>query len=484
MYNTYIPLLTYAHANGAAGSKVIPGLAEGLPKITNGGKTYTLILRKGLKYSDGTPVKASDFASAVERLFKLNSGGSSFYTDIVGAEKFAETKTGGISGIKTDDKTGKIVIDLTKPRGTFTNELALPFVAPVPAGHAGQEPHRRPAAGHRPLRDHQVRTRAAAGPTPATRSGRRPTQADARTARAATSTRSRSRSSATTRPRSTKSNGARPTGCRPAARRPLRQSQGKYEGTQFRVEPTISTYFFWMNTTKPPFDDLKVRQAVNYAVDPEALERIYAGQLAADPADPAAGDARLQDVRALPAQHGQGEAADREANPSDRNITVWTDNESPNNEAGAYYQGVLERTRLQRQAEDNQRRQLLHGDRQRIDARPRHRLGRLVRGLPAPERLLPAAAGRRKHPADQQHELLADRRPEAEREDRQARRSNSSGPSRKPNTRHSTRNTWNRRRGCPTGTGRSRPSSPATIDLDKVIFNPTFGHDLTSFQFK
>ena len=42
----------------------------------------------------------------------------------------------------------------------------------------------------------------------------------------------------------------------------------KYEGSQFRVEPTVSTYFFWMNTTVAPFDDLKVRQAVNYAIDP------------------------------------------------------------------------------------------------------------------------------------------------------------------------------------------------------------------------
>ncbi|HEY5053581.1 MAG TPA: ABC transporter substrate-binding protein, partial [Solirubrobacterales bacterium] len=97
-YDTYIPLLTYAHASGAAGSKVIPGLAKALPKITNGNKTYTLFLRPGLKYSDGTPVKASDFTYAVERVFKLNSGGSPFYTDIVGAEKFAETKKGGIPG--------------------------------------------------------------------------------------------------------------------------------------------------------------------------------------------------------------------------------------------------------------------------------------------------------------------------------------------------------------------------------------------------
>ena len=76
MYDTYLPLLTYAHANGAAGSKVVPALAESLPKITNGGKTYTLTLRKGLKYSDGTPVKASDFKSTIERLFKISSPGS------------------------------------------------------------------------------------------------------------------------------------------------------------------------------------------------------------------------------------------------------------------------------------------------------------------------------------------------------------------------------------------------------------------------
>ncbi len=55
--------------------------------------------------------------------------------------------------------------------------------------------------------------------------------------------------------------------------------KSKYEGTQFRVEKTISTYYFWMNLNKPPFDDLKVRQAVNYAVDPAALERIYVGSL-------------------------------------------------------------------------------------------------------------------------------------------------------------------------------------------------------------
>src|ERR1700712_1787792 len=50
MWNTYIPLLTYAHASGKAGSEVIPGLAKALPKVSDDGKTYTLFLRQGLKY--------------------------------------------------------------------------------------------------------------------------------------------------------------------------------------------------------------------------------------------------------------------------------------------------------------------------------------------------------------------------------------------------------------------------------------------------
>src|SRR3954451_8451311 len=49
----YTGLVTYAHASGQAGGQVIPGLATGLPKISDGDKTYTFTLRKGLVFSDG-----------------------------------------------------------------------------------------------------------------------------------------------------------------------------------------------------------------------------------------------------------------------------------------------------------------------------------------------------------------------------------------------------------------------------------------------
>ena len=58
----YIPPYTYAEANGVAGTKIIPGLATALPKISPDGKTYTFFFRKGLRYSNGKPVHASDLS--------------------------------------------------------------------------------------------------------------------------------------------------------------------------------------------------------------------------------------------------------------------------------------------------------------------------------------------------------------------------------------------------------------------------------------
>ena len=132
LWNTYTPLLTYKHQKGDPGTEVVPGLANAMPEISADGKTYKLTLRPNMKYSDGTPIKASDFTYAIKRLFKANSGGSVFYEGIVGAKDFADSKSDTISGIKTDDTTGDITVELEKPNGTFNNVLGLMFAAPVP----------------------------------------------------------------------------------------------------------------------------------------------------------------------------------------------------------------------------------------------------------------------------------------------------------------------------------------------------------------
>jgi peptide/nickel transport system substrate-binding protein len=341
MGEVYIPLLTYKHADGEAGAEVVPGLAEEMPKISNGGRRYTLTLRPGLKYSNGKPVKASDFTYAVERSFKTNSGGSVFYTDIVGGEKFAETKTGGIPGIETNDKTGEIVINLVKPRGTFTNEIALMFVAPVPAGTPNEDLSANPPPG--------------TGPYMITKSepgrgweyARNPYWEKANSKAMPdlpTGTIDKAKMTVVRNPQTQVNDieqGKYDWMQNPPPASRLQEVISKYEGTQFEPFSTISTYYFWMNTTKAPFDDLKVRQAVNYAVDPAALERIYSGGLAASHQILPEGLPGHKEFDLYPHDIAKAKAMIKEANPSDMDITVWTDTESPNNEAGEYYEGVL-----------------------------------------------------------------------------------------------------------------------------------------------
>jgi peptide/nickel transport system substrate-binding protein len=341
IYNTYIPLLTYAHAEGAAGSKVIPGLAVSLPKITNGGKTYTLFLRKGLKYSNGALVKASDFKFAVERLFRVNSGGTPFYTDIVGAEKFQKTQSGGIPGIKANDKTGEIVIDLVKPRGTFTNELGLPFVAPVPSGT--------------PFKDQTTNLPPATGPYEITsvdpsrgwsyernpqwaknNSKLMPTLPSGHVDKIEVTLVSN---------QSTEVNdieqGKLDAMLEPIPPDRVGEVTQRYEGTQFRSEPNISTYYFWMNMKQPPFNDIRVRRAINYALDAQALERIYSGTTKPTQQILPPGMPGYKKYVLYPHDMAKARALLKQAKPSDRNITVWTDSLSPNKEAGEYYEALL-----------------------------------------------------------------------------------------------------------------------------------------------
>jgi len=131
---SYLGLLSYKHAAGTEGGTLIPALAEALPTISDDGKTYTLKMRQGLTFSDGSPVKASDFKASVERMIKLNWGGKSFITGYVkGAADFDGGKAKDISGIEADDATGEITITLDTPYGAFANVIAFPSMGVVPA---------------------------------------------------------------------------------------------------------------------------------------------------------------------------------------------------------------------------------------------------------------------------------------------------------------------------------------------------------------
>jgi peptide/nickel transport system substrate-binding protein len=341
LHNSYIPLLTYPSASGKAGTRLIPGLAQSLPKIDEGGRRYTLHLRPGLEYSDGTPVRASDFRFAVERLVRLNSAGASFYAGIVGAERFMKTKRGGIEGIETDDDSGRIVIHLTQPSGTFSYVLALTFGAPLPPDTPVEDQTRNPPPATGPYMITEVRPGRGweyeRNPYWASTNGpAMPALPDGHAARIVFRVQSNQNTQVDEVERGKVDLMRNP----PPVQR-YAEVKRRFEGTQFREVPTISVYYFWMNTEEPPFDDVRVRRAVNYAVDPEALERIFAGtvrptQQILPPQMP--GYRRFE---FYPHDLERAKRLIERADPADRKITVWTFNLAPTDEAGEYYEQVL-----------------------------------------------------------------------------------------------------------------------------------------------
>ncbi len=341
MHETYIPLLTYRPASGTAGTKLIPGLARSLPKIDQGGRRYTLRLRPGLKYSDGSPVRASDFRFAVERLFRLNSAGSSFYTGIVGAKRFEKTKKGGIRGIVSDDKTGRIVIHLLEPSGTFTYVLALPFGAPLPPGTPAEDQTQSPPPATGPYMITAVRPgrswEYARNPEWAKANGPAlPQLPGGHVDKIEFEVRSNPVSQVEEVER-----GEVDWMKNPPPPERYAAVRERYEGSQFREDPTISLYYFWMNTQQPPFDDVRVRRAVNYAVDPAALERIYAGTLRGTQQVLPPQMPGYRRFHLYPYEPARAKRMVERADPADRKITVWTLDLPPTDEAGEYYEQVL-----------------------------------------------------------------------------------------------------------------------------------------------
>ena len=129
------PLLTFVRGvQGDAGSKIIPALATGLPTVSGGGKIYTFTLRSGLHYSNGMPIKASDVLYALERDLKIPWQAASFISGyIVGGAAYATGKAKTISGVTTDNATGKIVVHLLAPFAPIVDIFALTGTAPVPS---------------------------------------------------------------------------------------------------------------------------------------------------------------------------------------------------------------------------------------------------------------------------------------------------------------------------------------------------------------
>ncbi|HEV2723740.1 MAG TPA: ABC transporter substrate-binding protein, partial [Thermoleophilaceae bacterium] len=148
LWLVYTPPLTYRRAGRKSGAQLIPGLAEDMPEISEDGTTYTFRIREGLRYSNRSPVRASDFEHTIKRVLTLKAG-ASFYRGIDGAEEYMKgsEKTADIAGIEADDGRRQVTVRLTERDTTFLHKLAIGFAGMVPAGTPFTELARDPPPG-------------------------------------------------------------------------------------------------------------------------------------------------------------------------------------------------------------------------------------------------------------------------------------------------------------------------------------------------
>ncbi len=340
----YTPLVTYAHKEGSAGAEIIPGLAKDLPEITNGGKTYKFQLRDGLKYSDGTPVKASDFENTIKRLFKLGSVWGSFYLPIVGAEEFQKKGDfkADIPGIVTNDQTGEITINTTEPDTKLLFALAEAYASPTPAAKSPAKSLKQPPPGVGPyvvdVKDFNslyVLTRNPHWPDiPGIPKG----NFDKITVEVSDSVTKMTQDVITGKVDFMTED---PTGDQ------LPEVRQKYADRYLESVNPPNTYYFFLNKTIPPFDKLEARQAVNYAMDSSALVRVFGGRLKPTCNFLPPGVVGYKEAKCVygdpngPPNIDKAKELVKKSGYEGTNVTVWTNNKDPRPAIADYYRDML-----------------------------------------------------------------------------------------------------------------------------------------------
>jgi ABC-type transport system substrate-binding protein len=271
LYTTADNLVSFPEKAGAAGAQLYPVGATSFPTVSKDGKTYTFAIRPGMKFSDGKPVTAANYARSWERVLSPKMGspvGVNINAQdlIVGGAAFLAGKSAHISGISAKGLT--LAFHLTKPNATFVSILGMQWFSPVETSL--------------PYTASGVNTFAAAGPYYIA---------------------SRDPGRSTVLKRNPYYKGPRPAnpdqivftpnvnidqsllqvkagqsdldigGVPPTAASDLANTYGVNKG-RFFVGPTSCVDYMSMNNARAPFNNVSLRKAVEYAIDRPAQVRL------------------------------------------------------------------------------------------------------------------------------------------------------------------------------------------------------------------
>ena len=163
MSNVYDTLVALRKSTGLTGLDLVPDLAVQLPTPTDGGRTYVFQLRPHIEYSNGQPLRASDFRRGLERTLLLDEQtAASYFSDVVGVSACTQRPAHCdlAAGIVADDVANTVTIHLSKPDPDLLGRLEYHRVFKPGSTEHSDDSRRRndTGAGHRSLHDQSVHT--------------------------------------------------------------------------------------------------------------------------------------------------------------------------------------------------------------------------------------------------------------------------------------------------------------------------------------
>jgi YVTN family beta-propeller protein len=277
LYAVCAKLLNYPDRSGPAGTRLIPEVAQSLPARSRDGRTYTFTIRSGFRFSSNLPVTAQTFKYTIERTLnpRMHSPVAHYLTDVVGAVPYMAGKTDHISGVVAEGDT--LTIHLLRAVPDFPSRIALPAFCAVPPDMPIDPAGVRtfPSAGPYYLSSYAPGQGVVLARNP-NYHGSRPHRfarieyaVGVSAARAAAHVKTGITDYAslygsfTTNAQHVVSQLAARYG--PESRAAARGSQ------QYFVNPLLSLDYFVLNTHRPLLASSRMREAVNFAVDRQAL---------------------------------------------------------------------------------------------------------------------------------------------------------------------------------------------------------------------
>ena len=129
---TCLRLMSYPDKPTPESFRLVPEAATGPPTVSRDGRTYTFTVRKGFRFSDGRPVRASAFERAIDRVLDPRTG--SFWAgqlaDVVGAADVRARRSATASGVTARGDT--LTVRFVRPPASVESRTAMPYMCAVP----------------------------------------------------------------------------------------------------------------------------------------------------------------------------------------------------------------------------------------------------------------------------------------------------------------------------------------------------------------